>query len=236
MPVVEPHRHRRGRLGAPVRVMRARPRLLISMVLGIIVGLVLPADWRVTTRLLLGWNSGVFLYFVLAGSMFLTASNEKISGRAKAQDEGRFVILVLTILASAMAIGAIVAQLATVKDLKGAAKDLHIALAAVTIVSAWALIHLMFALHYAHEFVIERAAHGSRPAKERGGLIFPGSEQPDYLDFLYFSYIIGVASQTADVEIATPSMRRISLVHSVLSFFFNSAVLALTINIAAGLI
>lgn len=230
-------RHHRARfVGAPVRVMRARPRLLISIVFGILVGLVLPSDWRVTTRLLLGWNSGAFLYFILAGAMILTASHEKISGRAEAQDEGRFAILILTILASAMAIGAILAQLATVKDLTGLPKDLHISLAAVTIVSAWALIHLMFALHYAHEFVIERAANGSKPAKGRGGLHFPGSEAPDYVDFLYFSYVIGVASQTADVEITSPSMRRIALVHCVLAFFFNSAVLALTINIAAGLI
>jgi uncharacterized membrane protein len=219
-----------------VRVLRARPRLLISMVCGIIVGLLLPSDWRVNTRLLLGWNAGAFLYFILAGTMILTASHEKISRRAEAQDEGRFVILILTILASAMAIGAILAQLATVKDMKGLPKDLHIALAAATIVSAWALIHLMFALHYAHEFVMERAATGARPAKERGGLIFPGPEAPDYVDFLYFSYVIGVASQTADVEISSPSMRSIALVHCVLAFFFNSAVLALTINIAAGLI
>ncbi|MGO9133002.1 MAG: DUF1345 domain-containing protein [Methylovirgula sp.] len=106
----------------------------------------------------------------------------------------------------------------------------------MTIVSAWALIHVMFALHYAHEFVLERAARGAKPAKGRGGLIFPGTETPDYVDFVYFSYIIGVACQTADVEISSAEMRRIALLHGVLAFFFNSAVLALTINIAAGLI
>jgi uncharacterized membrane protein len=237
MTTTSPHKtRRRSIVGAPIRVLRARPRLLISIICGIFVGLILPADWRVNTRLLLGWNSGAFLYFVLAGVMILTSSHAKISRQAEQQDEGRFVILALTILASAMAIGAIIAQLATVKDMKGLAKDLHILLAALTIVSAWTLIHLMFALHYAHEFVLERAAHGSRPAKERGGLTFPGSEAPDYVDFLYFSYVIGVASQTADVEISSPAMRRIALVHCVLAFFFNSAVLALTINIAAGLI
>ncbi len=206
------------------------------MACGIVVGLLLPADWRVNTRLLIGWNAGAFLYFILAGRMIVTDSHEKITRRAETQDEGRFVILVLATLAAAMAIGAIVAQLGSLKDTKGLLKDLHIALAAATIVSAWALIHLMFALHYAHEYVIERAARDTRPAKGRGGLVFPGSETPDYLDFLYFSYVIGVACQTADVEISSPAMRRIALVHCVLAFFFNSAVLALTINIAAGLI
>ena len=227
---------RRSRLRVPLQVVQARPRLFISIVCGIVLGLMLPADWRVTTRVLMGWNTGALLYFVLAGMMILTASDESIARRAKTQDEGRFVILILTTLAAAMAIGAIIAQLATVKDLKGVAKDLHVTLAAVTIVSAWALIHLMFALHYAHEYVIERAAGQAKPAKVRGGLVFPGVEAPDYLDFLYFSYVIGVACQTADVEISSRAMRRIALVHGVVAFFFNSAVLALTINIAAGLI
>lgn len=227
---------RRSHLRSPLRIVRARPRLFISMVCGIVVGFFLPPEWRANTRLLIGWNAGAFLYFILAGGMIVTASHESIRRRAVMQDEGRFVILIFTTLAAAMAIGAIVAQLGTVKDLKGIVKDLHIALAAVTIISAWTLIHLMFALHYAHEYVIERTAGSAKPAKERGGLSFPGTETPDYVDFLYFSYVIGVASQTADVEISSSAMRRIALVHCVLAFFFNSAVLALTINIAAGLI
>lgn len=227
---------RRSHLRSPLRIVRARPRLFISMVCGIVVGFFLPPEWRANTRLLIGWNAGAFLYFILAGGMIVTASHESIRRRAVMQDEGRFVILIFTTLAAAMAIGAIVAQLGTVKDLKGIVKDLHIALAGVTIVSAWVLIHLMFALHYAHEYVIERTAGSAKPAKERGGLSFPGTETPDYVDFLYFSYVIGVASQTADVEISSRAMRRIALVHCVLAFFFNSAVLAVTINIAAGLI
>lgn len=227
---------RRSHLRSPLRIVRARPRLFISMVCGIVVGFFLPPEWRANTRLLIGWNAGAFLYFILAGCMIVTASHESIRRRAVMQDEGRFVILIFTTLAAAMAIGAIVAQLGTVKDLKGIVKDLHIALAGVTIVSAWVLIHLMFALHYAHEYIIERTAGSAKPAKERGGLSFPGTETPDYVDFLYFSYVIGVASQTADVEISSRAMRRIALVHCVLAFFFNSAVLALTINIAAGLI
>lgn len=226
---------RRSRLHAPLRVVQARPWLFISMICGIGAGFLLPGEWRVNTRVLIGWNAGAFLYFVLAGVMILTATHESIARRAQTQDEGRFVILIFTTLAAAMAIGAIVAQLAIVKDMKGLVKDLHIVLAATTIISAWALIHLMFALHYAHEYVIERAARKAMPAKERGGLIFPGTETPDYLDFLYFSYVIGVASQTADVAISSRTMRRIALIHCVLAFFFNSAVLALTINIAAGL-
>ncbi len=221
---------------APSRLMKARPRLFASLLIGIIVGFLTPADWRITTRILLGWNGFALIYFVLAGHMFLTESHGKISQRAEDQDEGRFVILIFAILAATAAFGAIILELAVVKDMKGLIKNLHILLAGGTIISAWALIHLMFTLHYAHEFMMERAARGKKPAKSCGGLIFPGTTTPDYMDFLYFSYVIGVACQTADVEISSPEMRTIALVHGVLAFFFNSAVLALTINIAAGLI
>ena len=102
--------------------------------------------------------------------------------------------------------------------------------------SAWVFIHLTFALHYAHEYFDEtKAVEGEKPAL-RGGINFPDTDEPDYWDFVYFSFIIGVAAQTADVTIGSKVIRRTSLVHSILAFFFNSAVLALTINIAAGLI
>jgi uncharacterized membrane protein len=229
---------RRASLGdlTSLRVLGGRPRLFIAMVCGIAFGLVLPAEWRVITRLLLGWNAATWLYFVLAAIMMVRASGETIKKKAELQDEGRFVILIMASLAGIAAIGAIVAHLATVKDNVGILKDLHIALAAATIVSAWTFIHLMYALHYAHDYFFERAATPRRPAKYAGGLNFPGTKEPDYFDFLYFSFVIGVACQTADVEITSQPVRRTALAHCVLAFFFNSAVLALTINIAASLI
>ncbi|MDR3448244.1 MAG: DUF1345 domain-containing protein, partial [Alphaproteobacteria bacterium] len=115
-------------------------------------------------------------------------------------------------------------------------KNWHMALAGATIISAWVFIHLTFALHYAHEYFDETKNEVGETYKLRGGIVFPGTQDPDYWDFMYFSFIIGVASQTADVSISSKAIRRTSLVHSVLAFFFNSAILALTINIAAGLI
>ena len=100
-----------------------------------------------------------------------------------------------------------------------------------TILGSFAFIHVTFALHYAHEYVLGRR----RKTPEGCGLIFPGTDKPDYLDFLYFSFVIGVAGQTADVSISSQPMRRVALIHCVLSFLFNTTVLALTINIAAGL-
>lgn len=219
-----------------VRLIRGRPRLFISTLFGLAVGLLTPASWREITRWLVAWNACMLLYFILTGWLIATATQASIRYRAKLQDEGRFAILILTSIAALSSMGAIVAQLAIVKDTTGVAKELHIALAAATILSAWFFIHLMFALHYAHDYFGSGSTGSGGPDRRRGGLHFPGTDNPDYFDFLYFSYVIGVASQTADIEITSKSMRRTALVHCVLAFFFNSAVLALTINIAAGLI
>jgi uncharacterized membrane protein len=218
-----------------IRLIQIRPRLFFAISLGLAVGLLTPSTWRDITRWLIAWNTSALLYFILTGWLIVHASPASIRYRAKTQDEGRFTILVLTSIAAMTSIGAIVAQLASVKDLTGFIKGLHIGLAMATIVSAWLFIHLMFALHYAHDYFAAKESLDDDPDRLRGGLKFPGTEDPDYYDFLYFSYVIGVASQTADVEITSRGMRRTALVHCILAFFFNSAVLALTINIAAGL-
>ena len=233
---ISPGRRGSFRLWLPLRVVRSHPRLFAGMAISLLVGVVLPDSFRLATRLLIAWNTGTWFYFIATGIMIARATPQSVRRRARMSDEGSFFILVLTSLAAIAAIAAIVAHLAIVKDLSGTIKGLHIGLAAATIVSAWFFIHLTYALHYAHEYFDEYFAEPDRPAAERGGLAFPGTEHPDYYDFLYFSYVIGVACQTADVIISSRAMRRVALVHCILAFFFNSAVLALTINIAAGLI
>jgi uncharacterized membrane protein len=226
-----------SRLSYPYDTVRGHPRIFAGVAIGVLAGFLLPPSVHPHTRLLLQWNIGTWAYFLLVATLFVGSTPESMRRRAKASDEGRFFILVLTSFAAIASIGAIVAQLAATKDMTGLMKGLHVTLAAVTIVSAWSFIHLTYALHYAHEYFDELDMGPGKDPKEAGGLKFPGmTGEPDYYDFLYFSFIIGVASQTADVEITSAEMRRVSLVHSILSFFFNSAVLALTINIAAGLI
>jgi uncharacterized membrane protein len=231
-----PGRRRIFRFWLPLRVVRGHPRLFAGIAAGLLAGVLLRSSLLLSTRLLIAWNAGTWFYFIATGIMIAWASPQSIRRRASTTDEGKFFILVLTSLAAIAAIAAIIAQLTIVKDLSVTNKGLHIGLAAATIVSAWFFIHLTYALHYAHEYFDEYFAEPGGPAAERGGLAFPGTAHPDYYDFLYFSYVIGVACQTADVSISSPAMRRVALVHCVLAFFFNSAVLALTINIAAGLI
>lgn len=129
-----------------------------------------------------------------------------------------------------MCLGAILAELVVVKDLSGRARYLHMALTLLTLLSSWAFTQVMFALHYAHDFFAVQSSGG------KGGLDFPGGESPDYGDFLYFSCVIGTPGQTADVAISSRKMRRTSLLHCVLAFFFNITLFALAINIASGLL
>ncbi len=222
----------RARLG---RVFLGHPRLLASVLAALVVGAVLPG-WQQATRLLVAWNAGTMLYLVSTFVVMGRATPRTIRDRAAATDDGRFAVLVLVSIAGLASVGAIVAQLNVTKDLHGIDKGLHLGLAALTIVSAWAFLHLTYALHYAHEYFDEIGGRDGAELRLRGGVAFPGTDEPDYWDFLYFAFIIGVAAQTADVSITSKTIRRTSLAHSVLAFFFNSAILALTINIAAGLI
>jgi uncharacterized membrane protein len=182
------------------------------------------------TRAIVGWNAGALLYLVLTFKMMFWSSHEQMRGRALTQDEGATVVLVLVVLAALFCIGAIVAELAVVKELRGATRYAHVALAVMTIATSWAFTQTMFALHYAHDYYLT-AIRG-----EHGGLDFPGGQAPDYGDFFYFACSIGTSGQTADVGLSNHKMRRTGTLHCVLAFFFNTILLALTINIGSGLL
>lgn len=204
-----------------VRVIRARPRLFLSALCGAAVVAVLPAAvFRFPTRLLIGWDIGVATYLALAYYMIAHSDVARIKRRAATQDEGRFVVLILTAGAALASLGAILVELGS-----AGRQPPNLALASLTIVLSWALTHTTFALHYAHDFY-------DRPRPD--GLAFPGNEKPDYWDFVYFSLVIGMTSQVSDVAVACKTIRRTVSAHSVISFFFNAALLALLVNIAAS--
>lgn len=215
-----------------LRMLLARPRLIGSAVAGVLVAAFLP-DWLVlrgVTRAIIGWNAGACLYLALVGQMMFSSSHERMRWRAQQEDEGRFLVLALVIVAALVSLAAVVAQLGVARDDHGALRYAHVALAALTILTSWAFTQVMFALHYAHEYYVGDG--GGRG----GGLDFPGGHAPDYGDFLYFACVIGTSGQTADVSFTSRALRRIGLLHCVLAFFFNTTVLALTINIASGLL
>ena len=230
------HALRHSRL-LPIRYIRARPRLFLSLAIGILTNFVLPETARLVTRLLVSWNLATLFFLISIGIMMMHANHEKIRRNAALHDEGQYTILVLSSVAAIASLAAIVAQLGLVKESTGLLKAFHIALAFTTIVTAWAFIHVMFALHYAHEYFEEWRSQKDSEPQLRGGLEIIGlADYPDYLDFAYYAFTVGVANATADINITSRQMRRITLAHSILSFFFNLALLGLTINIAAGLI
>jgi len=185
-------------------------------------------DWRPVMRGLVGWDIGIGLYVILAFEMMAWANVHQIGRRAATQDEGAIVILVLTVATAMASLLAIVALLGTSAVGAAQRRSIELILATITIVLSWAFIHTMFALHYAHEFYDQSGVRG---------LAFPGGEEePDYWDFLYFSLVIGMTSQVSDVGITTKEIRRTVAAHGVVSFFFNAALLALTVNIAASAI
>jgi uncharacterized membrane protein len=225
---------RRALHARPIRAIIARPRFYICVAAMIIVYILTPGDWRVATRLLTAWNIGALLFIALVVTMTARANSKTIRRRASLEDDSRWVLLSFGVLASAAAMAAIVAELGAVKDMAGLTKLLHIGLTVVTILSAWTFIHLLFALHYAHEYYAPTRDPDDSPEAARTGLRFPGDAPPTYGDFLYYSFVIGCACATADIETISKTMRRTTLLHGIVAFFFNTIILALTINIAAG--
>lgn len=211
---------------ATLRFARLHARLLIAVIVGIAVA-ALPLTLRPATRVLLGWDIGAALYLALIHIIMFRGDIDRIKRRAAEQDEGALAILFLSMAATLASLVAIVFELGAVKQSGSIAPAL---LAGGTILLSWAFVHTIFALHYAHEY------YGERSDGVIGGLKFPEDKSPDYLDFLYFSLVIGMTSQVSDVAVTSKSIRRIAAIHGVLSFFYNVSVLALTVNIVSNVI
>ena len=185
--------------------------------------LLLALPWRLPTRVLVGWDAGVLLYLALIWRVAANAPVERIRHRASVTDEGAVALLLLTTAAAVASLAAVIAELGHSPG------PLQIILGVGTVLLSWIFMHAIFALHYAHEFYGEGRDH------RIGGLIFPGDEDPDYWDFLYYSLVVAMTAQVSDVQISSKTIRRLTMVHGVISFFFNVAVLALGINIVSSL-
>ncbi len=208
-----------------VGTARHQPRLMLSAALAVVIYLFLPATLEPQTRGIIAWDIGCAVFLIAVLTMMLRASIERMQRRAAFQDENRIAILVFSVTAVCVGLFAIGYELHLAKQSSGA--SWRIGLAALTIVLSWGFTHTIFALHYAHEYYED-------PKKPR--LVFPGGVPPDYTDFLYYALVVGMTCQVSDVQIAEREMRRLTLAHGVLSFFFNTVILALAINLAAGLL
>jgi uncharacterized membrane protein len=227
--------HRNRSWYSPKSIARSiaiRPRLYGSAAVGILALLLLPRSWSSNVREAIAWDLSACIYLVLAFSVMLTCKGDVIRARAARQDDSRVVVLVIILLAILASFVASAGLLVEAKEGPRDFKVLRLALAAVTIIFAWAVTQVVFTLHYAHEFY--RPSGGDIGFAQ--GLAFPADGNPDYWDFFYFATSIGAASQTSDVAIRSKPLRRLVTLHAIIAFFFNTAVLALTINLAAGIV
>jgi uncharacterized membrane protein len=205
---------------AVLRHLRYRPALLAAAVVGVAAGFGSHAVLPEASSLLVGWSSGVAVYLALSVLLAGRTSFTEIRKRAVIMDEGGAVILMVTVGAAVASLAAIVIELVHAKGQAHSGEGA--ALAAITVVLSWMFIHTVFAFHYAHGYY---ANHSSG-----------ATDKPIYWDFLYFSFVIGMTAQVADVQTKTVAMRKLVLVHGVIAFFFNTAILALGVNLAASLV
>ncbi|KVO30389.1 hypothetical protein WJ85_22005 [Burkholderia ubonensis] len=211
------------------QVLRNRPRLVAAFAAGLLCALLLPLPLRPTVRALIGWDVTVWLYLALMWVRMVTAHHHQVREIAIREDENATTVLTIICFATVASVAAIAIELATAKGVGFRAGLGHYAVTAATLFGAWFLIPTIFTLQYARLYY-------ASPASERA-LRFPDTKlEPDYWDFLYFSFTIAVASQTADVALGSRPARRAVLSQSILSFYFNMAVLGLSINVAAGLL
>lgn len=217
----------RLRLVHRLRHVRRHPRLSVATALGIVLYFVLPVGIGETPRLLAAFDGAAVGFLAAIWMMMAHANPAEMRRRARLEDEGRHVVLALGAAVASAILLAIGFELHGIRDRPAGDASIRVVLAGATILLAWFFMNTMFALHYAHSF------YGDGEAR---GLAFPGRAEPDYGDFLYFSFVIGMTFQVSDVAIESHRLRRIGLAHGVLAFFFNVIVLALAVNIIAGLI
>jgi uncharacterized membrane protein len=213
-----------------------RPRIYIATGAGLIAFLLLPRALSSSVRESLAWIIGSVTYIGFVARLMATSTTAQMASRAARQDNSRMVIIALIALAIASSFISIAGLMTEAKEAARHIKLMYLALACVTIITSWSLMQLVFTLHYAHEFYRLKLSGKTGAVEAPAGLLFPGEPTPDYWDFLYFATSIGATSQTSDVAIQSKIIRRLVTAHAVMSFFFNSAVLALTINLAAGVI
>ena len=206
---------------------RTHPRLSAAATLGVAVGILAPAD-SIISKILFGWNAGVWSYLVLMLWLAARAKAPDVKRIAEVEDENAGLVLLVVCIAAIASLATITFELAGSKALETTPKLLHYGFTALTVIGSWLLIGVIFSVHYARLFY---TWEGKAPALR----FAEGLTTPNYWDFLYFSFTISAAVQTSDVGVATRDLRKIVLAQSLIGCLFNTAIVGFSINIAAGL-
>ncbi len=199
------------------------------MAVGLIAALLVPGHLSANLRTVIGWDCGSALFLALSIGMAIRATPELMHRHALLDDEAAAVFLALVACAAFFSMFSILSVMREAKSAGGSVTVMLAVMAGLTILLSWLFTHTVFAVHYAHVY------YNDTDDKQDPGLQFPGDPgNPDYWDFLYFSFVIGMTAQVSDVQVLTRDWRRLVLAHGILSFLFNTVVLALSINLLAG--
>ncbi|MBR0656525.1 DUF1345 domain-containing protein [Plastoroseomonas arctica] len=203
--------------------LRHRPYLLVAAGVGLVLGVIAHGFIaELANSLLLGWCGAAVTHMALTGYAMTRATPESIRRRAEQLDEGETAVLCGSLAAAIASLGGVMWYLVLHHDDAG---PFEISLAIGTIAISWTFVQMLFAVRYAHEYW-----------QQDGGLDFPGKEPPDFTDFLYFAFTIGMTFQTSDVDVSARDIRRLTLVHALVSFLFNVVIVAMTVNLTSGLV
>ena len=212
-----------------------KPHLIIGLLTGLVAYYLTPGWIGGIARLVVAWDALALTYIVISGAVLGHAANhESLKRSAAAEDQSQWVILLIVCVASFVSLSAIGTLLSDTKTVTKPIAHLHLVLGGITVLMSWLMVHMAFAIHYVHRFygdVDERPDQ----YQARGGMAFPETPEPVFSDFIYYSFVIGMTCQVSDVQITGRGMRRLSTAQGILAFFFNTIILALTVNIAAGL-
>jgi uncharacterized membrane protein len=211
--------------------IRGRPRVFTGLAIMILAWPLLPATLSSTTSGVLAWDAGVLVFLLLSAQLFVTASPDEMPAAAEAEQEGEWTIFWITLAVVIVSFVAVGGEFSEIKSTTPERRGWQVTLVAVTLLMSWLVTHVTFAFRYAHEFY---ARDQGGPDVDRG-LDFPQEKEPDYLDFLYFALVLGMTFQVSDVQITSRKLRRVATLHGLLSFLFNTVIVAFTVNIAAGL-
>lgn len=215
-----------------VNRLTAIHKLLISIALAVIVYFIIPFDTvKALPHVIFCWDIFSLCLLILSWITFYTTSAGEIRRQARRQDDSRIIIFFLVLIAACVSMLAVILLLTSQgDDTKHKALQLSVGIACMML--SWLLMHTVFTTRYAHMYY---ADHATKADTHAGGLDFPGESKPDFVDFAYFSFTLGMTFQVSDVEISARKIRRLALWHGFISFGYNATIIALTVNIVAGL-
>ncbi len=212
-------------------VLLGHARLFLAILIGLAALTLFPHAWPDRARGIAAWDIAAACYLASMAFLFATCPPSRMPANARAQEDGEWTLFFLVLAGIIISFAAILDEFGSMKNAPAAAKEMKVALVAATLALSWMLAQVVFALRYAHEYY-----SGPQDGPVDGGLAFPSETHPDYWDFLYFAAVLGMTFQVSDVNITSRKFRRLATLHGLMGFVFNTVIIALTVNLASGLL